>query len=54
MRSFFPLKSLFTRMLLWCGVTVIVCLAGSVFTGQFRHFPGGSSGFFFEVSQRPA
>jgi two-component system sensor histidine kinase CpxA len=46
MRSFFPLKSLFTRMLLWCGVTVIVCLAGSVFTGQFRHFPVGHRDFF--------
>src|SRR4051794_10122252 len=46
MRSFFTLKSLFTRTLLWCGVTVIVCLAGSVFTGQYRHFPAGHRDFF--------
>ncbi len=46
MKSFFTLKSLFTRMLLWCGATVIVCLAGSVFTGQFRHFPVGHRDFF--------
>lgn len=46
MKRFFPLKSLFTRMLLWCGVTLAVCLAGSVFTGQFRHFPAGHRDFF--------
>src|SRR3954469_14051152 len=46
MRSFFTLKSLFTRTLLWCGVTVIVCLAGSLFTGQFRRFSAGHPDFF--------
>jgi signal transduction histidine kinase len=45
-RSFFTLKSLFTRLLFWCGITVVVCLAGSVFTGQFRQFPAGHRDFF--------
>jgi signal transduction histidine kinase len=45
-RPFFTLKSLFTRLLFWCGITVIACLAGSVFTGQFRQFPAGHRDFF--------
>lgn len=46
MKSSFTRRSLFTKLLLWCGITLIVCLAGSVFTGQFRHFPAGHRDFF--------
>lgn len=46
MKSSLTRRSLFTKLLFWCGITVVVCLAGSVFTGQFRHVAVGHRDFF--------
>jgi two-component system sensor histidine kinase CpxA len=40
------MRSLFVQILLWCLATVTICLAGSLFSAQFRRFPARHNDFF--------
>jgi two-component system sensor histidine kinase CpxA len=39
------MRSIFAKILLWCCITLIVCLAGSMFTGQWRRLTPGRHDF---------